>query len=122
MLAHTTQHQSAMIVIHSSITFDPEQYDEARDLVRGLAAESEQEPGAVRYRAMVDLGDEHTVRFFEQYEDEAAWRAHAESDHYQSFVEQLPDLVDEPMETINFVDVEEPHVHEFTAEEAAGDA
>jgi quinol monooxygenase YgiN len=110
-----------MIVIHSTVPFDPKQYEEARDLVRKLAAKSREEPGTVRYRAMADVDDEHTVRFFEQYEDEAAWRAHAESDHYQSFVDRLPDLVDGPMETINFVDVEDPHVHEFTAEEAASD-
>ncbi len=111
-----------MIVIHSTITFDPDRAEEARELVRELAAASQREPGAIRYRAMTDLDDEHTVRFFEQYEDEAAWRAHAESDHYRAFVDRLPDLVDEPMETINFVDVEAPHVHEFTAEEAANEA
>ena len=32
-------------------------------------------------------------RFFERYEDEAAFDAHAETDHFQEFAAALPDLL-----------------------------
>lgn len=105
-----------MIVVHSTIRFAAERRDEARALVRDLADASRTEAGVVRYRAMTDLDDPDTVRFFEQYEDEAAWRAHTESEHYQAFVDALPGLVDGPMETVTVVDGT-VNAHEFDADE-----
>lgn len=110
-----------MIFVHSSIPFDPDRYDEARELVRDLAEQSQREAGAVRYRAMVDLSDEYLVRFFEQYEDEEAWIAHTQTEHYQRFIDRLPELVDGPMETINVVNADPPEVHDFTAEDIVQD-
>jgi len=105
-----------MIIVHTTISFDPDRRDEAMELVRKLAERSQQEAGTVRYRAMTDLDDEHTVRFFEQYEDEDAWATHTETEHYREFVKRLPELVEGPMETVNVVDAE-PNVHTFTAED-----
>ncbi|HKL30763.1 MAG TPA: putative quinol monooxygenase [Natrialbaceae archaeon] len=109
-----------MIVVHSSIPIDPDHYDEATSLIRELVEQSRRENGTVRYRAMVDIEDTNTVRFFEQYEDEAAWTAHTETDHYREFTDRLPDLVDGRMETVNVVDGE-AQVHHFTADELAQD-
>ncbi|UPW01617.1 antibiotic biosynthesis monooxygenase [Halorussus gelatinilyticus] len=106
------------IVVHTTITFDAERRDEAIALVDDLVEQSRNEAGTVRYRAMTDIGDENTVRFFEQYEDEEAWTAHTESDHYRRFTDRLPELVDGTMETINLVDAE-PNVHTFTVEDLA---
>ncbi|MFB6068405.1 MAG: putative quinol monooxygenase [Halobacterium sp.] len=108
-----------MIVIHSTIPFAADSIEDARQHVRDLVEASRREDGTVRYRAMADVEDPTTVRFFEQYEDEDAWRAHTESDHYTAFVSALPDLVDGAMETINFVEVDDPHVHEFGVDELA---
>ncbi|WP_121823424.1 putative quinol monooxygenase [Halostella salina] len=102
-----------MIYVHTTIPFDPERIDDAKDLVADLAERSRDEPGTVRYRAMTDLDDDSTIRFFEQYEDEAAWRAHTETDHYRRFVDRLPDLVDGSMESINVLTDGRPEVHEF---------
>jgi quinol monooxygenase YgiN len=90
-----------MIVVHTSIPIDPGSYDEALRVVSDLAERSRQEPGTVRYRAMTDVSDDHTIRFFEQYEDESAWEAHAESDHVRRFEDRLPDLVAGEMETVS---------------------
>lgn len=90
-----------MIVVHTSIPIDPDSYDDALAVVADLVERSRQEPGVVRYRATSDVTDEHTLRFFEQYEDRAAWEAHAESDHLEAFEARLPELVDGEMETVS---------------------
>jgi quinol monooxygenase YgiN len=90
-----------MIVVHTSIPVDPDSYDEALAVVADLVERSRQEPGVVRYRATTDIDDEHTIRFFEQYEDEAAWEVHAETDHLQRFEARLPELVDGEMATVS---------------------
>lgn len=108
-----------MIFVHSTIPFEPDHYDAAIEVVRDLAEHSQREAGVVRYRAMADIDDEHTVRFFEQYEDESAWTAHTETEHYREFVDRLPELVDGPMETITVASGEPPEVHRFTAEDIA---
>lgn len=105
-----------MIVVHSTIPLDPDRLDEAKQLVASVTEQSREEDGTIRYRAMVDLDDRSTVRFFEQYEDKDAWDAHTESAHYQKFMRQLPTVVDGQMETVNIVGGE-THVHHFTADE-----
>ncbi|MFB6197895.1 MAG: putative quinol monooxygenase, partial [Halobacteriaceae archaeon] len=45
------------------------------------------------------------VRFFEQYEDEAAFEAHTQTDHFQEFEAALPNLLDGEPEVLKF-DVE----------------
>jgi quinol monooxygenase YgiN len=90
-----------MIVVHTSIPVAANSYDEAIDVVADLAKQSRQEPGVVRYHATTDVTDEHTIRFFEQYEDESAWEAHAETDHLQQFEARLPELVAGEMETVS---------------------
>ena len=102
------------------IPIDPDHYDEATALIRELVELSRREEGTVRHRAMVDVEDTNTLRFFEQYEDEAAWTAHTGTDHYREFADRLPDLVDGRMETVNVVDCE-AHVHHVTADELAQD-
>ena len=47
----------------------------------------------------------HTFRFFELYEDEAAFGAHGETDHFDEFEAALPALLaGEPSVTQNDVD------------------
>ncbi|WP_226481679.1 putative quinol monooxygenase [Natrinema amylolyticum] len=82
-----------MIVIHASFPIDPDRREEGLELIDDLVAESQQEAGVLDYRAATDVADPNVVRFFEQYEDEAAFGAHAQSDHFQEFSAALPDLL-----------------------------
>ncbi|WP_222919513.1 putative quinol monooxygenase [Natrinema sp. SYSU A 869] len=82
-----------MIVIHASFPIDPDHREEALELIDDLVAESQQEAGVIDYRAATDVSDPTVVRFFEQYEDEAAFGAHAQADHFQEFAAALPDLL-----------------------------
>lgn len=96
-----------MIVLHAVFPLDPERREEALDLIADLVEASNKEEGMIEYRAAVDVLDENTVRFFEQYEDQQAFEAHSQTEHFQAFEERLPDLL-----------AGEPNVMQFTVSEA----
>lgn len=82
-----------MIVLHATFPLDPEQRDEALDLIEDLVEQSQAEDGMIDYRAAKDVSDPNLVRFFEQYEDEAAFESHSQTEHFQEFEAALPDLL-----------------------------
>jgi len=91
-----------MIVLHASFPIDPDKREEALDLIENLVEQSQAEEGMIDYRATIDLNDRNMVRFFEQYEDEDAFEAHSQTDHFQAFEEKLPDLLAGEPEVIQF--------------------
>ncbi|WP_226023916.1 putative quinol monooxygenase [Halomicrobium salinisoli] len=82
-----------MIVLHAAFPIDPAQRDDALDLIEDLVEQSQAEEGMIDYRAAADVSDPNLIRFFEQYEDEAAFEAHSQTDHFQEFEDALPDLL-----------------------------
>lgn len=82
-----------MIVLHAVFPIDPEKREQALDLVEGLVEQSNQEAGMVDYRVGADISEPNVLRFFEQYEDQAAFEAHTQTDHFQEFEAALPDLL-----------------------------
>ena len=91
-----------MIVLHATFPIDPDRREDALDLADHLVEQSNQEAGVVDYRAAVDVQDENRIRFFEQYEDEAALEAHESSEHFQRFEAELPDLLAGEPEVLKF--------------------
>lgn len=91
-----------MIVLHASIPVDPDKREEALELANSLVEASNREDGMIEYRATVDVRDENTLRFFEQYEDEAALAAHEETEYFQTFERRLPDLLAGDPEVVKF--------------------
>ena len=94
-----------MLVIHATFPIDPDRRDDALELVEELAEDSRAEDGVVDYRVTTDVEDPNVFRFFERYEDEAAFGAHAETDHFETFEAALPDLLSGEPEVTRF-DVE----------------
>ena len=82
-----------MLVIHATFPVDPDSRDEALEHARTLAERSRDEDGVIDYRVTTDAEDPNVLRFFERYEDEAAFGAHAETEHFQEFEAALPDLL-----------------------------
>lgn len=95
-----------MIVLHASFPIEPEEMDEAIELAETLVEESNREDGMIEYRATTDVLEENTIRFFEQYEDEAAFESHTQTEHFGEFAAALPDLLAGEPEVMRF-DVEE---------------
>ena len=84
-------------MLHAVFPIDPEKRDEALGLIADLAENSRAEPGMIDYRPATDVDDPNVIRFFEQYEDEAAFEAHSQTDHFQEFEAALLDpLAGEP--------------------------
>lgn len=94
-----------MLVIHATFPIDPDSRDEALELVRDLAERSREEDGIIDYRVTTDVENPDTFRFFERYEDEDAFDAHAETDHFEMFEAALPELLAGEPEVTRF-DVE----------------
>ena len=91
-----------MIVLHATFPLDPATRDEALDLIEDLVDQSQQEDGMIDYRAATDVSDPNLVRFFEQYEDAAAFEAHSQTDHFQKFKKRLPNLLAGEPEILRF--------------------
>jgi len=89
-----------MLVIHATVPVDPESREEAVEEACSVAEESRKEEGVIDYHVAVDAEDENLLRFFEQYEDEAAFGAHASSEHFGEFASKLPGFLNgEPVLT-----------------------
>lgn len=82
-----------MIVVHAEFPIDPDQRDEALDLMREVAEQSRAEDGVIAYEVATDIDNPNLFRFTEQYEDEAAFEAHGKSDHVGDLGAALPDLL-----------------------------
>lgn len=82
-----------MIVLHAVFPLDPAKRDEALDLIEDLVEQSRAEEGMIDYRAATDVSEPNVVRFFEQYEDDAAFEAHSQTEHFKEFEASLPDLL-----------------------------
>ncbi|WP_128906628.1 putative quinol monooxygenase [Halorubrum amylolyticum] len=82
-----------MIVAHAAFPIEPDRLDEALDHAETLVDRSNEEDGMIEYRAATDVEDGATLRFFERYEDTAAFEAHTQTDHFQAFAAALPDLL-----------------------------
>lgn len=91
-----------MLVVHATFPLDPATRDEALEHIETLVEQSQQEEGMIDYRAATDVSNPNTVRFFEQYEDAAAFEAHSQTDHFQEFAAQLPDLLAGDPEVLQF--------------------
>ncbi|SIS13576.1 putative quinol monooxygenase [Natronorubrum thiooxidans] len=91
-----------MLVIHATFPIDPDSRDEALELVQDLAEHSRKEDGIVDYRVTTDVENSNVFRFFERYEDEAAFGVHAETDHFAAFEAVLPELLSGEPEVTRF--------------------
>lgn len=102
-----------MLVIHARVPLDPDAREHALQMVERLADRTRAEAGAIDYRATTEVGEPNVVHFFERYEDEAAWDAHGETDHYAAFERALPQIADGEI-TVERYDVDgEPEVFRF---------
>lgn len=107
-----------VIVVHTTIPFDPATETHRDRLLDDLVARAREESGTVTYRVSHAREDEHTVRFFEVYEDRAAHETHTDSEAYRAFVTALPDLTAGEIETTQCATDDLARVS-FTGREAA---
>lgn len=70
-----------MIILAGSFRVAPGGLAVARPLIEAMVAATRAEAGCLTYTMAFDLLDDHLVRVFEVFEDEAALEAHRQSQH-----------------------------------------
>jgi quinol monooxygenase YgiN len=94
-----------MIALHAKFPIDPDQREAALEVFERLVDGSRTQPGIEYYHAATDLHDPDVVHLVERYEDEDAFDAQLETDHFAEFDEALPGLLAGEPEAIRY-DVE----------------
>ena len=81
-------------VVTAVWTAQPGREDIVRDAILQLVPPSRAEPGCRFYQPYADPDDPQVFRLFEIYDDEAAYKAHAESEHFQRLAlgQGIPEL------------------------------
>ena len=75
-----------MYVICSQLLVKEGREEAVAAVMPEIVAASRTEPGCLMYVAHRHLQDPRRFMFYEQYVDEAAFKAHTESEHYQRLV------------------------------------
>lgn len=83
-----------MYIVNARLLAKPGEEDTIIGAMREIVPASRAEPGCVAYIAHQDISDPRRFMFYEQYDDEAAFQAHTESDHFTRYVlgEAVPRL------------------------------
>ena len=71
-------------VVTAKWTARDDNVDEVRDAILQLIEPSRNEPGNLYYQPSQDLEDPRIFFIYELYEDEDAYKAHGESEHFQA--------------------------------------
>ena len=85
-----------MITVIARYRTRPEVAEEVRALLARHARASHAEPGCIAFLAHQDSEDPARFALYETYDDDAAFAAHRESDHFRVNIEQtlVPMLVE----------------------------
>jgi quinol monooxygenase YgiN len=94
-----------MIALHAKFPIDPDQREAALEVFARLVEGSRAQSGIEYYHAATDIHDPNLLHLVERYEDEAAFDAQLETDHFAAFDEALPDLLAGDPEVVRY-DVE----------------
>jgi quinol monooxygenase YgiN len=81
-------------VVSAVWTAKPGKEDFVRDVILQLTPLSRAEPGCRFYQPHSDPAEPGVFRLFEIYDDEAAYKAHADSEHFQRLAlgQAIPEL------------------------------
>ena len=71
----------------------PERVAEVRELLLGLVEPTRKEPGCVTYELLQNRDDPTDFTFTEEWESDAAFKSHRESDHIKALGPKLTPVV-----------------------------
>jgi quinol monooxygenase YgiN len=72
------------LVVH--FTVKPGMEARAKEFIRTMEEHSRKEPGCRQYVGLQSMDDSREFCFYEQYDDEAALKAHRNSAHFKTYV------------------------------------
>jgi quinol monooxygenase YgiN len=83
-------------VLTARMTAREGEEERALELIKELAAASQQEPGAIHYIPHRSIDNPRTFLIYEQYRDEDAFKEHGQTEHFKTIaLEQLFPLMEE---------------------------
>jgi len=83
-----------MIIVHGTFPVKAEVRDDALELMRQMAAASQEEEGCISYEFYVGLTNPNTLLLFQEWESVDALQGHFETDHMEEFLKLLPGVLD----------------------------
>jgi quinol monooxygenase YgiN len=83
-----------MIIVHGTIPIKEESRDLALDLARDMAEATRTEDGCISYDFYIGLNEPNTLLLFQEWEDMDSLMAHFKTEHMESFLRELPDVLD----------------------------
>jgi quinol monooxygenase YgiN len=81
-----------MIILAGSIRIGTGKRDDAMDVMSRMVEATRAEDGCIAYSFAFDLADDHMIRIFEVFQDEAALAAHRASPHMDEWRAAAPML------------------------------
>jgi autoinducer 2-degrading protein len=84
------------------IQVKPEHVDDFLDAIRDNHEASVREPGNLRFDILQSVDDPTRFVTYMAYRDEAAARAHRETDHYLAFRDRVADWMLEPRRNVRY--------------------
>lgn len=87
-----------MIVVTGYVTIDPDQREAALDAIRTCVTATRAEDGNLDYRYSPDLDEPNRLNLVEQWNDEAALKAHMDTPHMATFLKKFATMVGGPVE------------------------
>jgi len=81
-----------MVILAGTVRIGAGKRDAALPMLRYMVEHTRQEPGCVSYAFAFDVMDDHLLRIFEVFRDEAALAAHRASEHMAQWRSALPGL------------------------------
>jgi quinol monooxygenase YgiN len=81
-----------MIILAGTVRIAAGRREAALPMLRFMVEHTRREPGCVSYAFAFDALDDHLVRIFEVFQDEAALAAHRASEHMAQWRAALPEL------------------------------
>ena len=91
-----------MIIVKGSIPVKTAHREEAVDLVQRLARASRDEHGCLAYEVYIQADAPEVIMVWQQWSDLDALETHFASDHVDSFLDAIPDLIEGQVTSARF--------------------
>lgn len=88
-----------MIIVHGTFPVKSEFRAQALELMKTMSIASQAEFGCVSYQFFVGLTDPNTLLLFQEWESVDALQDHFQTDHMETFLEALPEVLDGEVST-----------------------
>lgn len=83
-----------MIVSHGKFVIRPDQLERAKDIFRDMVERSREEPGCITYDFFESITNPNVMMLFQEWESMDTINAHFATEHMESFLSQLPELLE----------------------------